>query len=127
MTRPTLALVLVALALGACYHLAQLRRRRAEAAAPAVYAERCSTCHGERGRGDGPGGASFDPRPRNFADPAWQQSISDERIRLTIHSGGAALGKSPMMPAQPDLDDATLDALVAYIRQVGARSSAAAP
>lgn len=112
-------LVVALLGSSACYHLA---RRHAEAAAPPVYAERCSTCHGERGLGDGLAGVSLDPRPRNFGDPAWQHSISDDRIRLTIHAGGAAVGRSPMMPAQPDLGAKELDALVAYIREVGSRS-----
>lgn len=104
----------------ACYHFAP---RRAEAAAPALYAERCSTCHGPTGRGDGLGGQSLDPKPRDFATPAWQASVSDARIGETIHAGGAAMGLSPLMPAQPDLSAEQLQELVAYIRRVGARSS----
>src|SRR5262245_45263321 len=88
------------LALGACYHFAP---RRAEAGAPKLYAERCSTCHGPRGRGDGLGGEALHPPPRDFANRAWQASISDAEIRETIHAGGAARGLSALMPAQPDL------------------------
>ena len=110
------------LATSACYHFAP---RRAEASAPKLYAERCSTCHGPTGRGDGLGGQSLDPKPRDFASKTWQASISDARIEQTIHAGGAAMGLSPLMPAQPDLSTAQLGELVAYIRAVGARGVAA--
>ena len=36
------------------------------AAGRAIYGERCVTCHGERGRGDGPVGISLDPRPADL-------------------------------------------------------------
>jgi hypothetical protein len=114
-----ITLAVLELAASGCYHLA---RRRAESTAPRVYAERCSTCHGASGRGDGLAGRSLDPRPRDFANPAWQESISDERIRLTIREGGRAAGRSPLMPAHPDLSVRDLQLLVAYIRQVGARA-----
>ena len=54
----------------------------------------------------------------------WQASIGDERIRQTIHEGGAAMGLNPLMPAQPDLSPAQLQELVAYIRAVSARGVA---
>jgi mono/diheme cytochrome c family protein len=113
----SLVALLAAVALAsACYHLAP---RRAEARAPRVYAERCSHCHGAAGRGDGIAGRSLDPRPRDYADAAWQASISDAEIGATIRSGGAATGRSAAMPAHPDLSERDLQALVAYIRDVG--------
>ena len=42
--------------------------------------------------------------PRNFSDPAWQKSVTDEHIETIIKYGGAAVGKSPAMPANPDLN-----------------------
>ncbi|HSN26256.1 MAG TPA: c-type cytochrome [Kofleriaceae bacterium] len=63
----------------------------------------CSVCHGKDGRGDGPGAAALNPKPRNYTDKAWQKSVSDEQIKNTILMGGAAVGKSPAMPAQPQL------------------------
>ncbi len=85
-----------------------------------LYTSRCATCHGEGGAGDGPGGAAFNPPPRNLADASWQASVDDERIRQAISYGGAAVGVSPMMPSQPDLanrpDD--LSALVAFVRSI---------
>ena len=81
----------------------------------------CVTCHGPQGRGDGPGSAALDPKPRNFGDPAWQSSVTDAHIRNVITMGGAAGGKSPMMPAQPQLkgNARLLDALVDHVRALG--------
>jgi mono/diheme cytochrome c family protein len=75
----------------------------ATAEAEQIFSTRCVTCHGPQGAGDGPGSAGLDPKPRNFQDPAWQSSVSDEHLGKVILYGGAAVGKSPAMPANPDL------------------------
>jgi mono/diheme cytochrome c family protein len=110
-----------------CYHFAQLARLvggAEETGAPPVYAERCSTCHGDAGRGDGLAGRGLDPAPRDFGDTGWQARTSDERVRRVIRSGGRAAGLSGGMAAHADLSDAELDTLVAYIRSVGERAAA---
>jgi mono/diheme cytochrome c family protein len=114
---PFLALALLAAAPG-CWHFPGLF---GDARAPILYGSRCATCHGDHGRGDGPGGAALEPRPRDFANAAWQASTSDARIAQTIREGGAAVGLSPFMPPQPDLSDRQLRKLVTYIREIGAR------
>ena len=68
-----------------------------------IFATRCATCHGPKGAGDGPAGVVLTPRPRDFRDPAWQASVSDEHIERIIVDGGVAVGKSPAMPPNPDL------------------------
>lgn len=73
--------------------------------AQTVFNERCAACHGTEGKGNGPASAALNPKPRNYSDSAWQASVSDEQIAKTITMGGAAVGKSPMMPASPDLDE----------------------
>ncbi len=75
----------------------------AVAEADSVYSTRCATCHGATGRGDGPGAANLDPKPRDYSDAAWQKQVTDEEIEKTIVYGGAAVGKSPLMVANPDL------------------------
>ena len=121
------ALGLALLGFLGCYHVRSLfAPKRAEATAPALYAERCSTCHGPTGRGDGPAGQSLSPRPRDFASAAWQRATSNAHIRDTVHGGGGSVGLSVLMPAQPDLSEAQLGELVAYIRAVGARASQSA-
>ena len=82
-----------------------------------LFKARCVPCHGESGKGDGPGSAALTPKPRNYTDAAWQKSVKDEDIKKTILYGGAAVGKSPLMPGNPDLDGKPeLDGLVKVVR-----------
>ena len=82
-----------------------------------MFTMRCAPCHGATGHGDGPGSAALNPKPRNYTDTTWQKGVTDDQIRKTILYGGAAVGKSPLMPANPDLDGKPdLDALVAIVR-----------
>lgn len=95
----------------------------AVAEAEKVFTFRCSVCHGPQGRGDGPGGAALDPHPRNFTDPKWQASVTDEHIEKIIQYGGSAVGKSPNMPSNPDLTEkqAVVQALRAHVRSLGGK------
>ncbi len=47
----------------------------------------CVSCHGESGKGDGPGGASFDPGPRDFTNASWQSVRTDGEIFTAITEG----------------------------------------
>lgn len=89
--------------------------------ARAMFDNLCAACHGHDGKGDGPAAASLNPKPRNYTDAAWQASVTDEQIKNTILLGGAGVGKSPMMPAQPQLKNQpqVLDELVKIIRGFG--------
>lgn len=93
---------------------------------PAVEAEeifkaRCVTCHGEKGKGDGPGSAALNPKPRDYTSVDWQKSVTDEHIKTIIVGGGASVGLSPLMPPNPDLADKpeVVEALVAVVRNLG--------
>jgi cytochrome c553 len=81
----------------------------------------CAACHGETGTGNGPAAAALDPKPRNYTDKTWQASVTDDQIAKTILMGGAAVGKSPVMPAQPQLREKpeVLAELVKIIRKFG--------
>lgn len=88
-----------------------------------LFKTRCAPCHGESGHGDGPGAAALNPKPRNYTDVAWQQKVTDEDIKKTILYGGAAVGKSAAMPANPDLDGKPeLDELVKTVRSFKGKS-----
>jgi mono/diheme cytochrome c family protein len=89
--------------------------------AQAFYTARCVVCHGAGGAGNGPSADSFTPKLRNYTDPAWQASITDDEIKLIILKGGARLGKSPAMPSNPRLRERpeVLDGLVKIIRDFG--------
>lgn len=97
------------------------------AEAKQLYQARCVVCHGATGKGDGVTAATLNPKPRNYSDPAWQKSVTDEQIAEIIIKGGAAVGKSPLMPPNPDLagKKEVVDALVKLIRGFGQGGEAA--
>jgi mono/diheme cytochrome c family protein len=114
-----LPLVLGLCVASACQSKQETPRPRAKPAAPAppepvaddpaaeariLFKVRCATCHGAEGRGDGPGGAVLTLKPRNFTDSVWQDGVKDEQLREIIVKGGAAVGKSPGMAPNPDLE-----------------------
>lgn len=83
-----------------------------------MFATVCATCHGTDGTGNGPAAENLNPKPRNYTDPAWQASVTDDDIKKIILLGGQGVGKSAMMPGQPQLKDEpeVLDGLVKIIR-----------
>jgi mono/diheme cytochrome c family protein len=88
-----------------------------------LFASRCATCHGETGRGDGAAAISMQPPPRNYSDPAWQASVTDDELAKIIVGGGPAVGKSSLMPPNNDLRDQpeVVTELVKLIRSVASR------
>jgi mono/diheme cytochrome c family protein len=53
-----------------------------------VFAQTCATCHGSEGKGDGPGGAGLNPKPRNFTEKAaWKNGTRLEDIYKTLDEG----------------------------------------
>lgn len=94
---------------------------QAKKEAAEIFANRCTPCHGPSGAGDGPASAGLAPKPRDFRDPEWQKSVDDAHIEKAIQYGGAAVGKSAAMPANPDLNEKTevVASLRALIRGLG--------
>jgi mono/diheme cytochrome c family protein len=95
----------------------------ARAEAEQIFATRCATCHGPDGAGNGPVAAALDPKPRDFRDASWQDSVSDAHVEKIIQHGGAAVGRSPAMPPNPDLVSRPelVAALRAKVRSLGGR------
>jgi mono/diheme cytochrome c family protein len=83
-----------------------------------MFATVCATCHGADGSGNGPAAEALTVKPRNYTDAAWQATVTDEDLKKTILLGGQAVGKSPLMPGNPQLKDQpeVLDGLVRIIR-----------
>ncbi len=69
------------------------------------FATVCAACHGAQGAGDGVAAAALPVKPRNFTQTQWQNSVTDESLKAIILKGGLAVGKSPLMPANPTLED----------------------
>ena len=62
-----------------------------------VYTDNCASCHGDGAKGDGPAGASLDPKPANLVEALSEDQ--DDRIFWTISEGGVPAGKSASMVA----------------------------
>ncbi len=86
-----------------------------------IYMSTCAPCHGDGGKGDGPASKIFKPPPRDHTDAAYMDAISDEDLGKTIQMGGVMKGK-PLMPSNPQIRDAELQALIAYVRSLSKHS-----
>ena len=82
-----------------------------------IYKANCVACHGESGKGDGPGAGVLKPPPRDHTDRAYMSTLSDKEIGDIIKMGGAIKGK-PLMPSHPQLNGQDLTALVGYVRSL---------
>ncbi|WP_373047632.1 c-type cytochrome [Vulgatibacter sp.] len=91
------------------------------AEAKQTFSTVCATCHGPQGAGDGPASAGFPVKPRSFNDAEWQKSVTDEHIAKVIVEGGPAVGKSPLMPGNPQLagKPEVVSGLVQLVREMG--------
>jgi cytochrome c oxidase cbb3-type subunit 3 len=82
-----------------------------------LYGQFCSTCHGQSGKGDGPGAAALNPKPRDHTDKEYMAKMSDEEMMKVIKNGGVSIGKSPLMPPWgASLKDDQIQDVIAYIR-----------
>jgi len=61
-------------------------------------------------------GLAMTPKPRDHTNGTYMNQLSDAHIAAAIKNGGAAVGKSPMMPAQPDPSPQQIEDLVAFVR-----------
>ncbi len=89
-------------------------------AAYEIWNTRCVNCHGPTGAGDGPQARNLQTPPRRLNDKMWQAKVSDEHIATVIVEGGASVGKSALMAANPDLADepVVVQALVQIVREL---------
>jgi mono/diheme cytochrome c family protein len=79
-----------------------------------LFAERCATCHGPTGRGDGQNAYNLSPPPPDFAESL--SALPPAQRRRVIVEGTAVLGRSPLCPPRGTvLDDDQIDALLAYL------------
>ena len=56
-----------------------------------VVAERCVLCHGTSGKGDGPGGATLNPKPRNWTEHGYMESRTDDQLYEVIFNGKGSM------------------------------------
>lgn len=85
-----------------------------------LFAQYCSTCHGDEGKGDGQNASNLNPAPpdlttsKNTRDPAL--------LRRVITQGSAATGRSPLSPPWGrSLSAQQIEYLVEYCQALGRR------
>jgi len=90
-----------------------------------VFLQRCATCHGPQGRGDGQNAYNLQPPPPDFQESLAKLPVGDRR--KVIEGGTAALGRSPLCPAWGrSLGPDDVDALLAWL-EAAARAPVVAP
>jgi mono/diheme cytochrome c family protein len=85
-----------------------------------IFVQLCVPCHGPEGRGDGPASVSLETKPRNLTDPGYMAALSDRYLFELVSRGGVAMGKSPLMPAQPSLGAQEINNVIAFVRWLAA-------
>ena len=91
-----------------------------ERLAKQAYEKYCAVCHGTEGKGDGFNSYNLDPRPTDFTNSRYMNSLSHEHIAKAISKGGGEVSKSPLMPAWGNtlsLDD--IQRLATYVGSFG--------
>lgn len=81
-----------------------------------LYQMRCTPCHGADGKANTPTAQALNPKPRDHTDGAYMNTLSNEHLLKVLKNGGAAVGKSPVMPPQADLSDQQIRDVIAYVR-----------
>ena len=84
-----------------------------------LYLTYCSSCHGDKGKGDGPAASSLPVKPADHTNGAVMNQFPDKFLTEIISKGGSAVGKSALMPAWgSQIKDKQLRDVVAYIRSI---------
>ena len=78
-----------------------------------IYAEKCSVCHGPNGKGDGPGGAALNPKPRDHTNGAYMNARTDDQLLEVIRNG-----KGNMPAWKSVLTDEQIHAVLKHVRSL---------
>jgi mono/diheme cytochrome c family protein len=83
-----------------------------------IYQSNCSSCHGDKGKGDGPVAMSLDPKPANLA--ANMSSFSDAYLFWRINEGGQFEPFHSVMPAWKNvLSEEQIWQVISFLRTLG--------
>jgi len=110
--------LVAALLLGLLTWPAGADEKAAPTTAKGLYDLHCETCHGATGKGDGDQAIYISPQPQDFTTGLLDKR-TDAFLASVISKGGLANGLADSMPAFPKLSKADVQALVAYVRQLG--------
>jgi mono/diheme cytochrome c family protein len=87
----------------------------------ALFQMHCARCHGDKGRGDGPGAGALPAEPADLTDPVFQGLLTDGEILWKV-TNGRRRGKEILMPAMAEKIPLEEDRwkLVAFVRSLAA-------
>jgi mono/diheme cytochrome c family protein len=60
-----------------------------------LFTQNCAMCHGQEGKGDGPAGASLNPKPRNMVEGKWTKGGDRLGLFHTITVGSPGTSMAP--------------------------------
>ena len=84
-----------------------------------LYAKHCGGCHGPSGKGDGPAAAALNPKPNDLTNKAYMAGLKDQYLFDLIQKGGAAVGKSPLIPPfGSKMKEGEIRDLIAYLKSL---------
>src|SRR6202158_2128866 len=82
-----------------------------------MYVQYCASCHGDAGKGDGPGGANLAIKPQDLTQGAVMNPLTDEFLHRIISDGPKTVVLSSLMPPfKPQLGDRQIDEIIQYVR-----------
>lgn len=84
-----------------------------------LFTKHCASCHGPVGKGDGPAAAALNPKPADLTNKGYVAGLKDQYLFDLLQKGGAATGKSPMMPPfGSKLKEGEIHDVIAYLRSL---------
>lgn len=95
------------------------------AAGQKVFNTYCATCHGPKGKGDGPAAVALNPKPLDFSVGAFKYDANGngtkgdiDDIKAIVHDGAAKHGGSPLMTPWPMIKADELQAVAEYVKSL---------
>jgi mono/diheme cytochrome c family protein len=79
-----------------------------------VYMDNCMLCHGEKGKGDGPGSKTLTVKPADLTDPKRMATETDGSLFWKMTTG-----RGPMPAWKATLSETDRWKLVSYLRKLG--------
>jgi mono/diheme cytochrome c family protein len=87
--------------------------------ARSIYLDKCSQCHGDAGKGDGPQGKMYDPAPGNLTDAKRMSTLTDGELFYQISEG-----RKPMPAFKKRFTEEQRWQLVLFVRSFAAPAPA---
>ncbi len=75
-----------------------------------LFNDKCALCHGNDGKGNGPGAAAFNPGPADFTAPQFWQGDVKNKIINTVKNG-----KGAMVPVEAS--NSEIQAIIGYMEK----------